>query len=234
MRAAAAERIAPSFKVALGDQLLVAHTRLRRRRRRRQVGLAIAAVLVVAFVSIASLPLFDSRSAAAEAISVSDNSDGSRVVTIERPDALPDVLQAEMAANNIRSIVIGQMTGPSRVGSIISARLDSEPSAHNVNIIRSMTIPAGFTGVVTLTVGQGAPAGAEYEQPTSPFDAGEPLAGFAKDHDPAAIAAAATKKGLHVTITGRDDNVIRTVAPGTKLVTAFMISSETLKIRVDA
>ena len=226
-------RVAPDFKAVLGEQLVAAHGRLRRRRRRRQVVLSFAAVVVIGLLATASLSMFGSTPAAADAVRIDELSDGSKLVTIQHADALPGELQQALRDALIDNTSSGVATGPSRVGTVIAVAFNGAPAARSsTSDPRSLLIPAGFAGVVEITIGQAASPGQPYEQPTSPFDPGEPLDGFEKRTDIAAVIAAATAKSLTVTVTGADGSPIASAPPGAPLIAAAMTASDVLALRV--
>ncbi len=228
-----ATRGAPDFKAALGEQLVAAHGRLRRRRRRRQVVLSFAAVVVIGLFATASLSMFGSTPAAADVIRIDELSNGSRLVTIQHADAMPGELQKALRDALIDNITTGVTTGPSRVGTIIALAFNGAPATRSsTSDPRSLLIPADFEGVVEITIGQAASPGQPYEQPTSPFDPGEPLDGFEKRTDITAVIAAATAKGLTVTVIGVDGKPVASARPGAPLIAATMTASDVLALRV--
>ncbi len=227
----AADTGSRAFQDALGEALVQAHGRQLRRRRRRTIVLVVSASVVgiIAIVS-GAMTLVGSSPAAADAIRVVSNPDGTRTVTILDPSATPDAISSALDRASILNRTTGETTGPSRVGTLLSITIDDSTGLSSSN--RSITLPVGFTSVVSLTVGVAAKAGEQYAQPSNAFDRGEPLANLAPTDDVAIIAAAAQARGLKVIIIDPAGNVSNRAAVGRTLIPPFMTSAKTIQIRL--
>ncbi len=105
----------------------------------------VTAAVVVAVIAIAAVvaATFDSGTAAAEPIRIETSSDGARVVTLIDPQLSPDIVARALSDAGIRNEIVGVMTGPSRVDTIVSIAIDRKPQL-DPSVTEPLTLPAGL------------------------------------------------------------------------------------------
>ena len=202
-------------------------------RSKQRIVVGIVALTIIAFAAVVCAQTIDSGTASAAPIRIDVSSDGSRVVTLIDPHSSPAVTAQALTAAGIRNETVGLMTGPSRVGAIVSISVDRELQLDVPAKPNRITLPAGYDGTVVLTVGIATPTGQQYRTPIDPFAHGEPLAGFADVHSAAAVATAAKANGLSVIVLGADGEPTDANLDDATIVIAFMISADTLMVRID-
>jgi hypothetical protein len=196
-------------------------------RSKQRIVIGIVALTIIAFAAVVCAQTTDSRTASAAPIRIDVSSDGSRLVTLIDP-------HSSLTAAGIRHETVGLMTGPSRVGTIVSISVDRELQLNVAEKPNRITLPAGYDGNVVLTVGIATPTGQQYRTPIDPFAHGEPLAGFADVHSAAAVAAAAKANGLAVIVLGADGEPTTDAnLNDATIVVVFMMSADTLTVRID-
>jgi hypothetical protein len=203
-------------------------------RSKQRIVIGIVALTIIAFAAVVCAQTTDSRTASAAPIRIDVSSDGSRLVTLIDPHSSPAVTAQALTAAGIRHETVGLMTGPSRVGTIVSISVDRELQLNVAEKPNRITLPAGYDGNVVLTVGIATPTGQQYRTPIDPFAHGEPLAGFADVHSAAAVAAAAKANGLAVIVLGADGEPTTDAnLNDATIVVVFMMSADTLTVRID-
>jgi hypothetical protein len=187
-------------------------------------------MILIGMIAVSSLR---STPAVATVVRIDAQPDGSLRVELLDADANPATIERDLREAGIASTVRRAATGPSRVGTIISVVIPATVGATVDLATREFILPPRVSGTITLTVGVAAKPGQRYDQPSSAFAPGEPLAGFAEPTDATAVAAAAKAAGLTVWLLGEAGDKLEAVPPGGRVTgPVAMRSSTEIQIRI--